>query len=451
MTGKRLAMFLPLAALTAAVLACNLPPPTSAGPAPTVAEPTEPTQAAPTASATPGETREPVPSPSPTVDTVSRVVYTSEGSLWVLEGEKPPRQLTVGPGDRAPKLSPDGQWLLFRRAVEPAPTDIPRYELRVIAVDGSGQRVLVGPEDLPGDTDAELPADRLPMQTAWLPDSRAVAFSTHMQVGYGSAPNYDLWLVDVESGAPKQLLADGEGGTFSFSPDASHLVVCTHTMVTMLEADGGNRRALATFDNVLTYSEYSYTPMAVWAPDGSHALVGISSPDPADPEANATLWRLPLEGDAVPLATVVGEVFSNSQSGELWSPDRTRIAFTRRVVDTERERDLVLAKADGSDLEVYATGELRLLNWAGEGNDFAFYQDQRTEVYRGSVSQPPVLVLPSRGESALVTEVRWVGSDSVVYIVQEVGEHTIWMGPVGGEHRVIGRSISPFPGLDVWQ
>ena len=396
MTGKRLAMFLPLAALTGAVLACNLPPPTSAGPAPTVAEPTEPTQAAPTASATPGETREPVPSPSPTVDTVSRVVYTSEGSLWVLEGEKPPRQLTVGPGDRAPKLSPDGQWLLFRRAVEPAPTDIPRYELRVIAVDGSGQRVLVGPEDLPGDTvrtgtDAELPLDRLPTQTAWLPDSRTVAFSSQMQVGYGTAPNYDLWLVDVESGAPEQLLDDGEGGTFAFSPDASRLVVCTPTTVTMLAADGSSRRALVTFEPVTTYSEYSYTPMPIWAPGGSHALVGISSPDPGEPDANATLWRLPLDGDATSLATLAGQVFFNTQSGELWSPDRTHIVYTQRVGESGDERNLIVAKADGSDPQVYATGELGFLNWASEGSDFTFYQNLRTEVYRGSASQPPVL------------------------------------------------------------
>jgi dipeptidyl aminopeptidase/acylaminoacyl peptidase len=470
MTEKRLAMFVPLAALMTAVLACNPavlapagptaaptePPPPTQG-APTEAAPTEaaPTEAAPTATLAPEETPEPVPSPSPTAEPAPLVVYSSEDGLWVVEGEEPPRQLTNDPSDRDPKLSPDGRRVLFRRDVEPAPTDIPRYELRVIAVDGSGGHVLVGPEDLPGYTDGELPFDRLPTQTAWLADSQTVAFGTHMQVGYGSMPNYDLWLVDVEggeeTGTPMQLLADGKGGTFAFSPSASHVVVCTHTVVSMLEADGSNRRVLVPFEDVVTYSEYYYTPKAVWAPDGSYALVAISSPDPMDPEANATIWRLPLEGDAVPLGTVVGEVFHGSQSGELWSADRTRMVFTRRLADTGNERELIVAGVDGSDPEVYATGEVRLVNWVGDGSEFAFYQDDRTEVYRGSAGQAPVLVLPSRGGDGVVTAVRWVGSDAVVYIVAESGEFTVWLGPVGGEHRVIGRTPSPIPGLDVWQ
>ena len=465
MTEKRTAILLVSAALLVAVLACNMPEPTPARPTPTEAGPPEPTPTAPEASATPeqtpdtgpapGETTEVTPSPSPTAESPLRVVYTSGGTLWMIEGEGPARQLTGGPGDSAPVFSPDGRWVLFRRELPLGPAGLSRFELRVVGVDGSGDRFLVRPEDLPGemgttpDSDAEVLLDRLPMQTAWLPDSQTVAFNTHIEAGYGLATNDDLWLVDLQSGTLARLLGDGEGGSFASSPDGSHLVVSSASAVAMLDADGGNRRTLVTFSFVNTASEYAYHPMPVWAPDGSHALVGISSPEPFDPDPTATFWRLPLSGDAVSLGTLSGQFLFSTSSGETWSADRTRFAHTVPVDDSATMRDLVIVKPDGSDPVVYATGDLEFLAWAPQGDDFAFWQNLRSEVHLGAVGQSPVQLFALQGEDARVASFRWAGDDTLVYVVADAGEFTIWAGPIRGEHRVIGRSAGSFPQFDV--
>jgi dipeptidyl aminopeptidase/acylaminoacyl peptidase len=71
-----------------------------------------------------------------------RVVYTSEGNLWIVEGEKPPRQLTFSSSDSDPLFSPDGRWILFQRELPPILLDLPRFELRVVGADGNGERRL---------------------------------------------------------------------------------------------------------------------------------------------------------------------------------------------------------------------------------------------------------------------------------------------------------------------
>jgi dipeptidyl aminopeptidase/acylaminoacyl peptidase len=318
--------------------------------------------------------------------------------------------------------------------------------------------VLVGLEDLPGgsapiaDSEDTLPLDRLPSETVWLPDNRTVAFNTIMAVSYGHAPNDDLWLVDVESGIITQLLADDYGGRFAFSPDASHVVVCTHESVTMMDADGGNRRTLVIFDHVLTYSEYAYQPKPVWAPDGSHALVAISSRDPAEPDALATIWRLPLSGDALSLGTLPDRFLLNTGTDALWSAERTHIAYIVVAEDGEaRTRQLVIAQADGSDPTVYAAGELDFLRWAWEGTEFAYWHNVASEIYRGGVGQSPVQLLGPGGENTAVVSVGWFGQDNLVYVVAEAGQFTIWSGPIDGEHRVIGRAAGYTPDIDIWE
>lgn len=463
MTEKRFAMLVPLVVLLAAMLACSTSDLAPAHPTSPAEEALEPTRPAPEARATPVPTSEPTATPTTPPEPTSApsgtlVAFPREGRLWIMEGEEPERPLTAGPADSAPLFSPDGRWLLFRRELPPAPTGLERFELRAIAIDGSGERVLVGPEDLPAgsapiaDSDEELPLDRLPWETVWLPDSRTVAFNTVMVVGYGHAPNDDLWLLDVESGATTQLLADDEGGRFAFSPDASRVVVCTHETVTIMDADGGNRRTLVIFDPVITYSEYAYQPQPVWASDGSHALVAISSRDPAEPDARATIWRLPLSGDAVSLGTLPDRFLLNTGTDALWSAERTHIAYVAVVEDGEaRSHELVIAQADGSDPVVYAAGELDFLGWARQGAEFAYWHHVASEVYRGVVGQPPVQLLGSRDENTAVISVSWFGEDMLVYVVAEAGEFTIWSGPVGGEHRIIGQVVGYAPGIDIWE
>jgi dipeptidyl aminopeptidase/acylaminoacyl peptidase len=456
MDAKRWVVVIALLGLVVAALACDLPAPLPAEPTPTTYVPPEPTPSEGAPPRTPTEALSPTPEATTLLEGALRVAYVSDGNLWLVEGEAPARQLTSGGADSAVLLSPDGRRILFRRELPPGPADLPRFELRVIDVDGSGERRLVGPEDLPGEmgipmgSDAEVLLDWLPMQVDWLPDGRAIAFNTHVEFGYGLAHHDDLWLVDVETGALTQLLPDGEGGIFAFSPDGTHLVVSTPTTVTMMDADGGNRRTLLTFDFVNTASEYAYRPMPVWAPDGSYALVAISSAEPFGPQPSGDLWHLPPAGDAVRLATLPGEFVFNTQDDRLWSPDRARIAYAVPAIgDDPNARDFVIADGDGSTPVVYATGQLEFLGWAADSSRFTFWQNRPGEIYLGQVGAPPVRLVPL-AEARDVFSVQWVDGETFAYVAS-VGEGVfeIRVGQVGGPHRTIAASLAGFPQLDV--
>jgi dipeptidyl aminopeptidase/acylaminoacyl peptidase len=458
MNSKRRVVVIALLGLAVAALACDLPIPTSVGPTPTAFAPPEPTPFEEAPPPTPTEVPSSTPQATTPPEEVLRVAYVSDGNLRLVEGEDPARQLTPGGTDAAVLFSLDGQRILFQRELPPGPANLPRFELRVINVDGSEERRLVGPEDLPGEmgvpmgSDAEVLLDWLPLQVAWLPDSRTVAFNTHAEFGYGLAHHDDLWLVDVETGALTQLLPDGEGGIFAFSPDGAHLVVSTPTTVTMMDADGGNRRTLLTFDFVNTASEYAYRPMPVWAPDGSYALVAISSAEPFGPQPSGGLWRLPPAGDAVLLATLPGEFIFNTQDDGLWSPDRAHIAYTvPAAAGDPNARALVVAEGNGGAPTVYATGMLEFLGWAADSSRFTFWQNRPGEVYLGQIGTPPVRLVPP-AEAGGVFSVQWVDGETFVYVAS-VGRDVfeIRVGRVGSSHRTIATSLTGFPQLDVYR
>ncbi|MDT4980679.1 MAG: hypothetical protein QOG07_2558 [Pseudonocardiales bacterium] len=84
--------------------------------------------------------------------------------LWTVavDGSSPPRRLTHGKKDSAPRYSPDGRWIAFLRA---APEGKPQVHL--LPADGGDARALT---DLPGGAGAPV----------WAPDSSAIAFAARV-------------------------------------------------------------------------------------------------------------------------------------------------------------------------------------------------------------------------------------------------------------------------------
>jgi len=461
MTHKLHHTILALIVLAGAGLACNAPLPRTPTPTPAVALPTEAratpelTEPPTATDAAPTPPPEPSEEPSPTPEPVQRIVYTSAGQLWIVEGDLPERQLTAGPGDALPIISPDGQWIVYRHDVDPHPAGPPRFELRLVASDGGSEQVLVHPGDLPGEMgvpfehDTEVMLDRLPAQVGWLPDSRTIMFNTNIEVGYGLANKEDLWTIDIESGATTSLLPDGQGGVFAISPDGSRVVLGAPDMVSMARSDGSERRTLITFDRVNTASEWAYHPVAAWAPDSSFALVAISSSEPFGPTPSGTIWRLPIDGDAVQLTTLPGEFLFSSVSETMWSADRTRMAYTLLTDAASNTRDLVISHVDGDDLMVYATGELGFLGWSTAGASFTYWQDQPSQIYWGSLGTSPQRLSAPISDAARVIHVHWLGADTVIYTVEEVDTFTIWAEHTDGTLREIASGTGAYPDVDV--
>jgi serine/threonine protein kinase/WD40 repeat protein len=128
-----------------------------------------------------------------------RDARTGSGDLWLVDLERGvPMQLTDHPrGEMVPVWSPDGTRIAFSGDWTGPPN------IYVMDVSGGEPRVVV-------------PADRLvQFAGSWTPDGHAIAYSHDSSSGTS-----DLWLVDVESGERKNLLAsDGSNFRPRISPD----------------------------------------------------------------------------------------------------------------------------------------------------------------------------------------------------------------------------------------
>ena len=185
MSRNRSRITICLLTIALATLACNFPFPTAEpDDTPTVFVPGDDTPGPGEPTSTP--TTAPPPTPAPLL-----LVYTKSGNLWLSTDGGAPVMLTSGGVDSGPVISPDGSEVLFRRELPPSLAGLYRFELRVIGIDGTGERSILGPADLPGEMGTPLEQttpvllDQLPVQVEWLPTTHAIAFNTRIEQGYG--------------------------------------------------------------------------------------------------------------------------------------------------------------------------------------------------------------------------------------------------------------------------
>lgn len=376
--------------------------------------------------------------PDEDYEPVVALAYSVGGNLWLAEGDSPPISLTAGENDYSPQFSPDGQQILFRREVPPGPAGLERFELWVVGRDGSGTRQLIAHDDLPGALgqpmgfETTVMLDRLPWETVWLSDSRHIAFNTLIDIGYGLPLSYDLWIVDIETGSLTNMLPDGKGGTFVFSPDETKLLVADHGTVSLMNADGSNRKVVIKFEFVNTASEYAFVPHPVWTTDGSLGLVAISSPDPFGAPPYNSLWKINLSGDAVMMGTLPG--MNLIMEDLFWSPDRVRLAFFND------DGDLCLANADGSGIVVYASDVSCFMGWAPGGQHFVFSKQYGVQVLLGSPGSPAEPFVDFN-EVGRVLQVKWADPQNFGILALD---RNLWAGELDGELNLIDTAVDTF-------
>ena len=373
------------------------------------------------------------------------VVYSQSGDLWVAIGFNAPRQITSGHFDQYPRLSPDGTKVLFQRDVKSSSAGLYRYELWVINTDGSDERRLVSAADLPGqmgyamEAEEETMLDRLPQQVAWLEDSRRIAFNTLLEAGYGVISFYDLWIADTKTGAVTRLLEDGDGGSFDYSPDGSKILVSNPNSVSLVNADGSERRQLVSYPFVNTASEYAYNPQPVWAPDGSYGLVAIASEEPFFADPYITLWRLPLSGEATVISTLPGMNLFSTMDDKLWNAARTALAYT------DIEYTLHIATLAGESLQIYGSAD-QFYGWSSDDRYWLLSLSGEI-LLAGTDMELTPLEMPE-GDYSDWFEVKWVsGADYVVLSGNYYEGMTLWTGQVGGSLRVNDALVNSFDAL----
>jgi Tol biopolymer transport system component len=436
------------------VSACNVPAPFSEGPVDALVAkathtqfpkktttitspidgtaPTNPTDAL--GSPVTSETEESQTDPLLTIsDSVLHVVYTNEGNLWLWKNDGAISQLTDSYEAFAPQISPDGKLIAYLRG-----KDIYNAELWVINTNGSGNRVLVNRDDLTAITHDEMAVGTMIGAFDWIPGQHTLAYNTIQLFEIPSSHhNNDLRLVDVQNGNQTVLFESGKGGKFTYSPDGTQIALSTPESISIVNADGSDRRDILNFPVIFTDRGWLFYPQPVWAPDSTYLRVAIPPQDPLNnPQAFTLIWHIPADGS---LPYMAGEFVSIPayNSAPLISPDTKMVIFLTAIGEAFDELELrVLNLTNGAQTPIY-TGNISLHNWNPDSVHFVFSQDFGTEFYLGEIASPPnnLTDVPVR------ENLEWYTSEQFIFTSGDNRNRGLRIGKLDKPSTIIANSL----------
>lgn len=224
------------------------------------------------------------------------VAYTINGNLFTQESGQQAVQLTKSGQDHRPIFSDDGQKIAFVREWATR-----MNEIHVINKDGTGEQVLVSPELLAGYYEATEPHDFV-----FIPGTHLLIFNTHYfdphypkESGSHSRLNYDLLLVDADTGELKQLKVPMMGGFFLISPNGERIAVQTQDHVDVIDVQGNyilhDLFSHSPDDYDCVFYGYVCAPM-YWQQDSSELILMQPIVSHGGGPLARTVWRYSMDG-----------------------------------------------------------------------------------------------------------------------------------------------------------
>jgi Tol biopolymer transport system component len=373
-----------------------------------------------------------------------RVAYTAgDGSLrlWTPDGGM--RQLTNAGDIQYVTISPDGSRIAFVRA-----RDYQNYSIWVIHADGTNERQLVSSDDFRAMAVAQDALGSAPVQLEWVPGTHTLAFNTYPYFeGPGFFPHDDLYLLDSDSGELTRLFEIGRGGMFAYSPDGSRLALATFQSVSLMNADGSNRRDdVLVYEPVMTYSEFLFYVTPKWSPDGSFLRVIVPPGDPlSEPPLQTAVWHIPGDGSS---PTQIASLDIAFLAVARLSPDLNRMMYITPV--SAATPTLHIASADGSQNIPYASDARTVESWSPDGSYFLFTAGERSQMFLGQEGQDPAPLT----EFDAVMSVRWIDPQHFIFVHPGDAGFEMRIGQVRGQSVAIDTLQSDretwFPVFDVF-
>jgi hypothetical protein len=382
---------------------------------------------------TPRDEVEPTLAPLP--DGVGlRVVFIRDADLWLWDGGGEAVQLSTQGGVGRMAISEDGQVVAYTRSEN---FFFRHFEMWMVNADGTDERIVVDSEAFNAMLTDPTGAAVGPSQMVWIPGTHTLAYNTQTLFnGPGVLINGDLRLLHADTGQATLLLQPGQDGRFYYSPDGTQIALVTSSAISLLDADGTNRR-----DDLITYREIGlgedfFYPEPVWSPDSQRIVVAIPSSGPYDPASGpSAVWEIPV--DSAP-PVLIGSIEDASTFVELtFSPDVMRLAFVSGRLD--------IANADGSDDTIYDdSSSVLFLGWSPDGQHF-LYQVGEATTRLGQVGAPPIDLPGIAIESSAPYPVRWVDADRFLYLSRSEAGWELRLGNPGGASVLVGAVGDEFP------
>ncbi|MDY6877101.1 MAG: hypothetical protein SWK90_12995 [Chloroflexota bacterium] len=342
------------------------------------------------------------------------IAFVEDGDIWLWTAEEREATLLTSADDHIDtvKISDDGEIVAFRRG----------DELWTINSDGTGERQLLGAEDFDAMETEPADAEVRPGRFEWVPGTHTLAFNTHLRLEAKDVLADDLRLVDADTLAQTILLPPGEGGQFHYSPDGSQIAIVTTGDISLINADGGNRRdSVLTYTRVAMYSEDDYYVQPTWAADGGSLMVAIPPADPhAKPVQPTTIWQIPTDGTP---ASLITDIAAFPEKGAVaFSHGLTYVAYVELpqsgMTPTEKEQIwLKVMRLENGDWAAYPIyGDF--YGWAPNSRRFAFLADTGHQMSQLQIRQYSGLTIPgSIGAGTSIHDVRWVDADHYLFLV----------------------------------
>jgi hypothetical protein len=318
------------------------------------------------------------PAPAGTKPANFAVVYEKSGNLW-LWTEITRVQLSNSGIDHRPKFCADKKWIVFERGSE------------LWVVDFAGQK--------PRRIFAE--AGSKPLQYDFAPFSHLVYFISGKTDG---KPNYDLLLADPETGMVKNLLAVGNAGKFTFTPDGRNMALVEPGQIAVVQADGSGYKPVLSFQPVKSTAG-DYLPQIVWMKNGT----GFKTVIPGQAGKPARFLYIMTSGGPPALLAEFHPTALDLAHATI-APDGSKVLY---------------AKDKGSNLEVHVIDvstadklyfshpikKMGLLGWASDSNGILFWLDdyRRTWISFGDHQSP-------LGDGVDAENVYWINSENYVFM-----------------------------------
>lgn len=375
-----------------------------------------------------------------------QVAFTKEGDVWHWRKGGAAAQLTNLGDVLWLLLSDDGAVIAFVRGLDVFETP----ELWAVNTDGSSTRRLLSTDELNSlvrDDPYALGAGFSGLK--WVPGTHTLAFDViPIYDGVGAGPQDALRLIDADTGKQRVLIQPHQAGRFIYSPDGSQIALVSQRAISLINADGSNRRDDLVLYPSVGLGHTAYRPYPVWASDSRSLRVAVPVTEAYDEVMTFAIWDIPADGTSpVELGSLEASGFSIALS-----PDLNYIASWRSHAPLSNRRDLYIARANGSDAGVYYTGHLiEVLGWAPDSRHFIFWSAPRRAPQLGHICGgfSPLTDTPR------AIEVRWVDRLRFLFVSPpergqpyEQGPWELRLGTVGGASMVIVSIDDRVPAYD---